>query len=103
MNNLAGPEKRAMGVAFMIGLGNCGGIIGSFIFLGSESPRYQTGWGTALGFIIGGILSACALETIYTLINKRRDKMSEAEVRAKYTQQELVRMGDRNPLFRYTL
>jgi MFS family permease len=103
VNNLAGPEKRAMGIAFMIGLGNCGGIIGSFIFLGSESPRYQTGWGTALGFIIGGIASACTLETVYTMINRRRDKVTEAEVREKYSQQELVRMGDRSPLFRYTL
>jgi len=78
-------------------------IIGSFIFIGEESPRYQTGWGTALGFIIGGILSACTLETVYTILNKRRDKISEAEVHAKYTQQELAWMGDRSPLFRYTL
>lgn len=92
-----------MGIAFMIGLGNCGGIIGSFIFLESESPKYQTGWGTALGFIIGGVMSACVLETVYTLINKRRDRVSEEDVMSKYTQQELVRMGDRSPLFRYTL
>lgn len=92
-----------MGIAFMIGLGNCGGIIGSFIFLGSESPRYQTGWGTCLGFIVGGILSASTLETVYKWKNKQRDRMSEAEVRAMYTEQELVRMGDRSPLFRYTL
>jgi sugar phosphate permease len=103
VNNLAGPEKRAMGIGLLIGLGNCGGIIGSFIFIGDESPRYQTGWGTALGFIIGGIIAACTLETIYKWINKRRDNVSESEVRAKYTNQELVRMGDRSPLFRYNL
>lgn len=103
VNNLAGPEKRAMGIAFMIGLGNCGGIIGSLIFIGDESPRYQTGWGTCLGFIIGGIISAISLEIIYKYKNKRRDAVLESEVRAQYSEQELVRMGDRNPLFRYTL
>ena len=103
VNNLAGPEKRAMGIAYMIGLGNCGGIIGSFIFQGHESPRYQTGWGTSLGFVIGGIASASTLEVIYKWINRKRDAVSEAEVRAKYTEQELLKLGDRNPLFRYTL
>lgn len=28
INNLAGPAKRAMGIAFMICMGNCGGIVG---------------------------------------------------------------------------
>lgn len=30
-NSLAGPGKRAMGMAFMIATGNCGGIIGSYM------------------------------------------------------------------------
>lgn len=103
LNNVAGPTKRAMGIAFIIGLGNCGGIIGSFIFLGSESPRYQTGWGTSLGFICGGILSASMLELGYTFINKKRDKMSREDVNNKYTSEQLDKMGDKSPLFRYHL
>lgn len=92
-----------MGIALMIGLGNCGGIVGSFIFIGDESPKYQTGWGTALGFICGGILSASALEIVYKWLNKRRDAIPESEIRAKYSETELTKMGDRSPLFRYTL
>lgn len=87
----------------MIGLGNCGGIIGSFIFIGSESPRYQTGWGTAIGFIALGLCSASTLEIVYKWLNKRRDAVPESEIRTRYTEQELLRMGDRSPLFRYTL
>ncbi|KAL2067198.1 hypothetical protein VTL71DRAFT_1622 [Oculimacula yallundae] len=103
VNNLAGSEKRGMGIALMIGLGNCGGIVGSFIFIGSESPKYQTGWGTALGFICGGILAASTLEVVYKWLNKRRDAIPESETRANFSEAELTRMGDRSPLFRYTL
>lgn len=103
VNNVAGPAKRAMGVAYMIALGNCGGIIGSFIFIGDESPRYQTGWGVSLGFICAGVCAVCTLGVVYTLINRRRGRVTEDEVRAKYSDVQLERMGDRSPLFRYTL
>lgn len=103
LSNLAGPTKRAMGIGLMIGVGNCGGIIGSFIFLGTESPRYQTGWGTALGFICGGIISASILEVAYKTMNKTRGKMTTEEIHAKYTNEQLEKMGDRSPLFRYHL
>lgn len=103
LSNLGGPTKRAMGIAFMIGVGNCGGIVGSFIFLGSESPRYQTGWGTSLGFICAGILAASTLELSYKHINKKREKMSTEEIASKYTPDQLEKMGDRSPLFRYHL
>lgn len=103
VNNVAGPAKRAMGVAYMIALGNCGGIIGSFIFIGDESPRYRTGWGVSLGFISAGACAACTLGVVYTCINRRRARETEDEVRAKYSDVQLERMGDRSPLFRYTL
>lgn len=103
VNNLAGSAKRAMGIAYMIALGNCGGIIGSFIFQESESPRYQTGWGTALGFICWGVVCANILEIVYKWQNKKREKLTEDEVRAKYTDDQLEKMGDRSPLFRYAL
>ena len=103
LNNLAGSTKRAMGIALMIAIGNCGGIIGSLIFLQSESPRYQTGWGTSLGFVCVGIASATTLEGVYLLINKERAKVSREEVEATFSADTLEEMGDRIPLFRYSL
>jgi len=44
MNNLSGPAKRAMGIGWMTGVGNMGGITGSFIFIEKEAPRYPTGF-----------------------------------------------------------
>ncbi|KAL2848910.1 major facilitator superfamily domain-containing protein [Aspergillus pseudoustus] len=103
LNNLAGQTKRAMGIALMIAVGNCGGIIGSLIFVADEKPRYETGWGTSLGFICAGAVSATTLEVIYKLINKRRDRRSREEIEATYSAEQLEAMGDRSPLFRYSL
>lgn len=103
LNNLAGQEKRAMGIAFMITMGNLGGIVGSFIFRDDEKPRYPTGWGSCLGFVVAGVLSATLLELCYFTINKRRARKSEDEVRAEYTDEKLESMGNNSPLFRYSL
>lgn len=103
LNNLAGQEKRAMGIAFMITMGNLGGIVGSFIFRDDEKPRYPTGWGACLGFVVAGVVSATLLELGYFTINKRRARKSEDEVRAEYTDEKLESMGNKSPLFRYSL
>lgn len=103
LNNLAGPAKRAMGIAFMLCIGNIGGIISGFIYLESEKPEYPTGFGTSLGFVGAGIIACLIIEALYKYINTRRARMTEDEVLAKYTLEELAAMGDRSPLYRYTL
>lgn len=103
LNNLAGPTKRAMGIAFMLCIGNVGGIIGSYIYIEGEKPRYPTGFGASIGFAAAGVLACLAIEGMYKRINSKRAIMSEEEIYAKYTTEELDAMGDRSPLFRYTL
>lgn len=91
-------------MAALTSLGNIGGIIGSNIFLGSEAPHYWTGYGVCLGV---GVMSAVATLVMRFLLkreNDRRDKLSEVEIHASYTHEdELLRMGDASPYFRYTL
>lgn len=103
LSNLAGPTKKSQGIAYMICLGNIGGIIGSFIYLEDEKPKYPTGFGVSLAFAALGIVSCSVLEFLFWRINKTRAASSEVEIRAKYTDEELEKMGDRSPLFRYTL
>jgi uncharacterized membrane protein YeaQ/YmgE (transglycosylase-associated protein family) len=92
-----------MGIAYMICLGNTGGIIGSYIFREEESPRYPTGFGASLGFATAGVGACIVLELIYKTINAKREAMTEQEIRNKYTEEELNELGDQSPLFRYTL
>jgi hypothetical protein len=103
VNNLAGAEKRAAGLGFMIMLGNSGGIPGSFIFIQSESPRYPTGFGTSLGVACGGIVAALWLEFLYWSHNKKYEFLTEQEAVATYGEEELERMGNKSPLFKYCL
>ena len=42
-NNLAGQYKRAVGMAFHIGIGNFGGAIAANIYREQDSPRYILG------------------------------------------------------------
>lgn len=48
-----------------------------------------------------GIIAATVLEYVFIVKNRRNEKMSEREIREKYTEDELASMGDRSPLFRY--
>ncbi|KAF9894342.1 hypothetical protein FE257_007845 [Aspergillus nanangensis] len=103
INNLAGPEKRNMGSGYLITLGNCGGLIGSFIFFQHESPNYPTGFGTSLAFGAGGIVAVLLVSYLYYRHNRKYEHVSTEEVRAQYSEQQLERMGDSSPLFKYTL
>jgi MFS family permease len=102
-NNLAPSSRRAIGVAFNICVGNIGGVIGSYMYLESEKPKYYTGFGLSLAFGATGFIVAFLLELSYKWGNSKKARQSEDEIRGQYTDQELLAMGDKSPLFRYTL
>jgi predicted MFS family arabinose efflux permease len=99
-NNLAPSSKRAVGMALLITWGNLGGAVGSNIFIEAGSPRYWLGYGFALGIVIAAILCVLVLAYSWDRLNKQRDQLSEAEVRSKYTEAELLDLGDKSPLYR---
>jgi MFS family permease len=102
-NNLAPSNRRAIGVAFNICVGNIGGVIGSYMYLESERPYYYTGFGLSLAFGASSFIVAFLLEWSYKWGNDKKARMSEDEIRAMYTDEELMHMGDKSPLFKYTL
>lgn len=103
VNNLAGPEKRVSGIAFMVTLGNCGAFVGSWIFQESEKPEYPTGFGTCLAIAAAGICAASTLEWLYHRHNKRWEGYSKQQVLDMYSEEQLKDLGDRSPLFKYGL
>ncbi|KAL6228892.1 hypothetical protein BDW75DRAFT_235594 [Aspergillus navahoensis] len=103
INNLAPSKRRAIGSAFNICMGNTGGITGSYIYLDREAPTYPTGFGLSLAFGVSALVVALVLEGSFWFANRGRKRMGEIEIREVYTDEQLLAMGDRSPLFRYML
>ncbi|WKT45547.1 MFS transporter superfamily [Fusarium oxysporum f. sp. vasinfectum] len=84
--NTPDPAKRSVNIGLLVCVGNIGGLIGSYIYLEREAPRYPTGYGTSLAFGLAGVVAVLLLETLLL----KRDE-------------DLIRMGEKSPLFKYAL
>lgn len=101
-NNLAPSWKRAIGMALLISMGNLGGAIGSNVYLEAQKPHYWLGFGFGLGISLAAIMATLVLKIAFERLNRKKDQMgTEEEIRARYSEEELLRMGDKSPLFRY--
>lgn len=100
--NQAGASKRAVSIGIVF-MGSClSGLIGSNIYLPDEDPTYPTGFGISIAFIaFGGLVSPVLYWVLLKRLNAKRAAVSEEEVRTRYTESELVAMGDKSPLFRF--
>lgn len=101
--NLAGPQKRSIGIGWLICVGNIGGVIGSYIYIEDEAPKYPTGYGTSFAFASAGIVACMTLEFALWTINKKNARYTEEHIRAQYTDEQLEMMGDKSPLYKYSL
>ncbi|KAJ0349784.1 hypothetical protein COL154_005864 [Colletotrichum chrysophilum] len=101
--NTPSPTKRAISIGFLVCVGNIGGLIGSYIYMDKEAPRYLTGYGTSFGFASAGIIAVITLEALLYRRNKKKRLMTEDEVRQRHSDEELDRMGEKSPLFKYAL
>lgn len=101
-NNTAPAGRRAMMSAFLVTVGNVGGILGSFMYFESEAPVYSTGNSISLTVGVIGCTCAAVLGFSWKRANRENGARNEDEVRSAYSDKELLRLGDRNPLFKYT-
>jgi MFS family permease len=98
--NLGGHLKRSVGSAWQVGFGNIGGIIAVYVFLPATAPRFVLGKSVCIGFFGLAIISTviyyfgCAWE------NRRRDRRVG---RTDLSEEEMSRLGDSHPDFRFML
>jgi hypothetical protein len=88
-------------MALLISLGNLGGAIGSNIFIQEQNPRYWLGYGFCLFICAAAIVCVTILKWSWARENKRRGATDEGKKRAKYSDQELLELGDKPPIYRY--
>lgn len=100
--NMSGSYKRAIGMAFHIGLGNFGGAFASNIYRQKDKPRFIIGHSIELGFISIGLIASLMLVFLYRHINSKREQELKQGKHSHLTIEQLSEMGDRNPYFRYS-
>lgn len=99
-NNIEPSSRRAVGVALTNSVGNLGGIVGSFMYLESQAPRYETGFGLSLALGGYAMLTALLLEWSYLTSNARKAKVVS---NTPHDDAQLLSMGDKSPLFKHVL
>ncbi|KAJ7045932.1 MFS general substrate transporter [Mycena alexandri] len=107
-NNLAGQEKRGIGIALQIGVAHFGAVFASNIYRTQDKPRFIVGHGCELMFVAIGLISVA----VAVLVSRRENSRREGVMRAALERGEnelhsekvlWKKMGDRAPNFRYIL
>lgn len=102
-NNLSGTYKRAIGIAFQIGMANFSGAFVSNFYRDQDSPRYVFGHGLVLGFIgLGAISLVLGILNLRWSNAKKRRVIESGDVDGM-SDEELLKMGDKSPYFVYRL
>lgn len=74
----------------------------SNIFVEAQKPRYWLGYGMGMGLISAAVVATLILRFAYGHTNKKRDRLSEEEIRSKYTEDEMLgeysAYGSRKPV-----
>ncbi|KAK8056213.1 hypothetical protein PG993_001440 [Apiospora rasikravindrae] len=78
-----GRKYLAVGMAWMIGFGNCANFVSSNVFIKAEAPRYVTGFTTGLVFTLVGFMLVSSVCMLLVTKNKKREllrsRMTAAE------------------------
>lgn len=88
-NNIRGQWKRAFASATLVGFGGIGGIAGSTVFRGQDSPHYTLG----IAFCIACNILIMLIVVVNTIVFRRQNRRADNG--------EVVLEGDAN--FRYTI
>lgn len=73
--NLRGRKHLAVGMAWMIGFGNCANFVSSNVFIHAQAPRYTTGFTTGLVFTVIGFVLVSSVYALLAMKNKKREQL----------------------------
>ena len=110
-NNQGSDTRRGVGIMLLNLIGQCGPLLGTNIFPGTDKPRYIKGFSICAAFIFFNGFLALTLRTLLVWENKKLDKKygTKDEVLARRAQEtskaEAVHEAEENygELFRYVL
>ncbi|KAF2864011.1 MFS general substrate transporter [Piedraia hortae CBS 480.64] len=97
--NLGGHHRRSVGTAWMISVGNIGGIIAVFAFLQADAPKYIKGYSICLAFDVLALVTIVTYAIMCLSANRKRRRGGPSHL----TEEEKTDLGDMNPDYRYLL
>lgn len=99
--NLGGHLKRLVGSSWQIGFGNIDGIIVTYVFLPNTGPRFASGKSVCVGFL--GLAAASGVIYFVGCRRENRRRDNRASAHSHVNEEEMSRLGDGHPDFRYVL
>lgn len=103
-NNIEGVYKRGIIIGIVVGWGNLNGVVSSNIYLKEEQPRYWTGHGTVLAYLVVCLLGGTVfMYCMLAVENRKRREGKRDNMHEGMTEEEIWVAGDQRPDFMYTL
>lgn len=76
--NLRGRASQSFGTAIQLGIGNCANFVSSNIFIATQAPKYQVGFGVGLGLTSFSFFITFVLMLTIYIHNKKIDTRTAA-------------------------
>lgn len=95
--------KRAFASGVQLSIGNSAGVAAPFLFSTGTGPQFVPGYSTSIGTLTLGMLLSSTLCLWYRRQNKQRRAGKQAWKMEGKTPEEVAEMGDKSPLYMYTI
>lgn len=103
-NNTEGSLKRAFVLGMVVGWGNLNGVVSSNIYLDQEKPRYWSGHGSVLGYLVVFLLGGSVfMHVAFRRINANRRAGKMDAHWATLSEEQKWIQGDLRPDFTYAI
>lgn len=99
--NFSGHTRKSVGTAFIIGFGNIGGIVSSFLFPNQEAPHYTKGLSIGLAFTVFALIMLLVYCSFLAYRNKRKQRQEYKNEWDSLDSREQIMRGDLNPDIKY--
>ncbi|KAF6812032.1 major facilitator superfamily transporter [Colletotrichum musicola] len=102
-NNSPRYGKRTTASGMQLTIGNCSGVMSSFIYQAIDRPRYIRGHAVTLSMVGMATCMYGFMWFWYWRLNKQREAGHVEDKHRDLSDDELAELGDESPRFRYTI
>lgn len=102
-NNLPTHYKRATGQGMLFMFSNFAGVISSYIYPTQDAPKYTLGHAVLLGLVLYSATTYTFMSITLRRENQKRDRGERDYLLVGKTEQEILKLGDNHPAYRYII